>query len=234
MEPAYTPPPLQSASFFKIFVLLLRPFLPRSFSFSLSSLSLSFVSPLLFPSLACSLTLSLSLFFTLCLLPSVQVFPHANAKSTELLGIIAAPGLDSRREYISSTLVGKLCLWSGTGRRRYGRWGEEGREGSNSKEAQRFLVCETFLWTRYGLLSFANTALRAARIRRESSRKSLANIHRQICFPRRIPEIRRGSRRFLNACGSFALRFSRRYAENGMCICSARNLDSLVATFMRT
>lgn len=44
-----------------------------------------------------------------CLLPSVQVFPHADAKSTELLGIIAAPGLDSRREYISSTLGGKLC-----------------------------------------------------------------------------------------------------------------------------
>lgn len=95
-------------------------------SLSLFPLSLSFVSPLLSPSLACSLTLSLSLFFTLCLLPSVQVFPHANAKSTELLGIIAAPGLDSRREYISSTLVGKLCLWSGTGRRRYSRW-EGGR-----------------------------------------------------------------------------------------------------------
>lgn len=56
------------------------------------------------------LLLSLFLFLPLpCLLPPVQVFPHADAKSTELLGIIAAPGLDSRREYISSTLGGKLC-----------------------------------------------------------------------------------------------------------------------------
>lgn len=71
MEPAYTPPPLQSASFFKIFVLLLRPFLPRSFSFSLSSLSLSFVSPLLSPSLACSLTLSLSFPLLYLVSPSI-------------------------------------------------------------------------------------------------------------------------------------------------------------------
>lgn len=64
-----------------------------------------------------SFSFSRSLSSTLSLQP-VQVFPHAHAKSTELLGIIAAPGLDSRREYISSTLGGKLCPWSMEERRR--------------------------------------------------------------------------------------------------------------------
>lgn len=138
---------LQSASFSGILA-----FLISHHFFLVPSLSLVLI-PLFLPSLFFSPTLSL---FTLYLLPPVQVFPHANAKSTELLRIIAAPGLDSRREYISSTLGGKLCPWSR----------KERREG-----AQRFLVCETFLWTRYGLLSFANAA---SRIRgyTESSRKS--------------------------------------------------------------
>jgi len=95
---------LQSASFSGILAFLIshRFFLVPSLSYSSSFFSLLSSSP------------SLSL-FTLYLLPPVQVFPHANAKSTELLGIIAAPGLDSRREYISSTLGGKLCPWSTEG-----------------------------------------------------------------------------------------------------------------------
>lgn len=85
-------------------ILLLNP-LPLLLSFTVSfAFCLSCIHP--FPSFS-----PFFLFFLPlpCLLPPVQVFPHADAKSTELLGIIAAPGLDSRREYISSTLGGKLC-----------------------------------------------------------------------------------------------------------------------------
>lgn len=93
------PPLLLSSRFFRILSLL-----HSSFSFLL------FLQYFLLLSLLLSLSFSLFLFFPLpCLLPPVQVFPHADAKSTELLGIIAASGLDSRREYISSTLGGKLC-----------------------------------------------------------------------------------------------------------------------------
>lgn len=42
---------------------------------------------------------------------------------------------------------------------------------SKERAHSDFLVCETFLWTRYGLLSFANTASRT-RGYTESSRKS--------------------------------------------------------------
>lgn len=76
MEPAYTPPPLQSASFFKIFVLLLRPFLPRSFSFSLSSLFPSSLSLSLFrfpPLFSLARLLANSLFFPLLYLVSPSI-----------------------------------------------------------------------------------------------------------------------------------------------------------------
>lgn len=93
-------------------ILLLNPplllFLSYRFFHILSLLHSPFYFLLL---LQCSLLpRALFLFTSLYLLPPVQVFPHADAKSTELLRIIAAPGLDSKREYISSTLGGKLCL----------------------------------------------------------------------------------------------------------------------------
>lgn len=91
-----------------ILLLNLSLFLSYRFFFILSLLhsSLSFFVFLQYSLLPHPLFLFLPL---PCLLPLVQVFPHADAKLTELLGIIAAPGLDSRREYISSTLGGKLC-----------------------------------------------------------------------------------------------------------------------------
>lgn len=80
MEPAYTPLPLQSASFSRI------PFLS---------------SPLLSPSAPLCISLRLPLpvlVSTVCFFFGIrlrgQVFPHADAKSTELLEIIAVVDTD--------------------------------------------------------------------------------------------------------------------------------------------
>lgn len=58
-----------------------------------------------------------------------------------------------------------------------------GRRERWGKSAQRFLVCETFLWTRYGLLSFDDIASRVLSRIRERVLQEISRICQECFFP---------------------------------------------------